>query len=150
MSEFKSAEVWGEPVESLPVRPIKPHELQELAEKESVADVRIPQAGQKLLDDDKPGPVITGRNGEISEFIVITESGTLTQLRYGWPEVTSGELAVPQSADQGIQQGYVKWWKETITTFDSVQVKDGDVEISGPMWEIFGANTVSLEDVEQE
>ncbi|WP_135666528.1 hypothetical protein [Halorhabdus rudnickae] len=144
MSEFESAEVWGEAAESLPIRPLEPSELNEFAQKESITEVRIPETGQ-VFSDEAMGPTVTGGEGEISEFLVISSTGTVTQFRYGWPEVTSGELRVPRSIEAGVQEGYVKWWKNTLS-FEDIEVDDQNgVEIGDQTWDYYKSRTVPLE-----
>lgn len=112
-SPFEGVEVWGSTVNSLPQRPVRPHELQAFLDSSRVESVRIPKGGGVIFDES--GPAVTWDDGSISEFQVMTTTeGEVAHYRYGYPEVIEGQLAVPRNLDEARREGFVQWWSNVM------------------------------------
>lgn len=100
-------EVRGEPFESLPDRPVRRAELTALQRDDAVEEVRIPEHGSTVV---QAGRAVTDEDPRtVSEF-VLTRGGTTWHFVYGYPEVESGDLDVPDSDREAADAGYVRWW----------------------------------------
>jgi len=135
----EDVEVWGAPVTSLPSRPIRRAELQRLGDHDGVDTVRVPAEGDTFMD--APGPAVTDDGDGISEFVLIRDE-TIWLFRYGFPEVTRGELAVPQQVQRAKREGFVRWWKNEL---DLKIDEDHDVESEDRIKDWYLEKTVPME-----